>query len=657
MPDSVVIESVARARDFVRARATGLPGEHTFCPGGQVSLYASCYAALALHTLGGLASLTPGERMAWCDYLNEWQDPGTGMYEGPELAPDEFARPDLDPTYVRLHLAAHVLPALGLLGGHPAHPLRFARPFADPDRLRLWLQARDWRRAWLEGNNLLFVGQFLLHLRDHEAEPRAEGALDLYFDWLDGQQDPSTGLWGTNGYCDGYEALYGAYHQLLVYHCCHRPVRHTERIIDTVLTLQHRDGSFSRLPGGGACEDVDAVDVLVNLVKRTGYRLDDVCRALELAVPHLLRQQAPDGGFVFRWGRSYMQSGLLRTFAPVGTADLFSTWFRLHTLALISQVIEVPELEGAAWGFNPTCSMGWHDLGSGGSVSAHWHSVAAIREPASGSREEARRPLETRRGSHTAESESLARQGSAPGVSPSDLGRRLLGRFVRALPPDRALRVLVGLDALLGRLDREDGQDTLAFTTRSYLDRLGRERAYELAGGLEVQFWWALAYRCLVRHLSPGERVVHLGCGSGSLSFSMASQAGVVVTASDADPVQVGAARVRYHHPRLSFAPATALPLPDIPPDVVVLTDLEDGRAAWHRWSVCWLHWAEVPVLAQLTAAPPSWRHAARALKVSQAQALGLVPSGWSVLSVDQEGGSAFARLRPPPGKAVSAYD
>ncbi|MEZ4681893.1 MAG: hypothetical protein R2932_47560 [Caldilineaceae bacterium] len=107
------------------------------------------------------------------------------------------------------------------------------------------------RCVWLEGNNLLFVGQLLVFLRDIEENKQAQLALDFYFDWLDSQVDPQTGLWGTNGYCSPFVAMCGGYHQLLVYYYEHRPVLRIEQLIDTVLALQHIDGGFS--PKGGRC--------------------------------------------------------------------------------------------------------------------------------------------------------------------------------------------------------------------------------------------------------------------------------------------------------------------------------------------------------------------------------------------------------------------
>lgn len=347
---------------FIESRGAENVGEYRMCDGGSVTLYASCFAVMALHYLGALERIGREQQAKWADYIKSWQNPETGLFVGPEIRGGELKSSLHDWDHITMHLTAHALPALNILGSQPLHSLRFAKVFLDQKYLLKWLDQRNWHQAWLEGNNLLFIGQFLIYMRDHENEKSAQVALNTYFDWLDSQQDPLTGLWGTNGYCDIYEALYGAYHQLLVYYYCNRPVHYPRQIINTVLKLQHPDGSFTRYGGGGTCEDVDAVDVLVNLYKRTGYRPAAVRYALEMVLKNVLDKQKADGGFVYRHGESFMQLGISSTFVPANTPDLFSTWFRIHTIGLICEILKKNPLSQINWRFNNTCSMGWHDF-------------------------------------------------------------------------------------------------------------------------------------------------------------------------------------------------------------------------------------------------------------------------------------------------------
>lgn len=338
------------------------PNSYAFASyhGGRETLYASAFAVMILQTVGQLPTLSAAERRAWADYLNRWQDPETGRYLGPEIAPDELLNPEHDWDLVTMHLTAHVLPALSLLGSGTTYPLSFAHNFLDLDYLHKWLESRDWRHAWREGNNLIAVAQFLIWLRDREGLAEAQDALDMFFAWLDNQIDPSTGLWGTDYGCPPLLAMYGAYHQLLAYYFENRPIPYPERLIDTVLSLQHPDGGFHPAGGGGACEDTDGIDILVNLYKRVDYKRPCIRRALRRAIPNLLSKQLPDGGFAYRLNEPFIHLGIRRTQTPPNVSNLFPTWFRLHSLALIAEVLTDHSISQLSWGFNDTCSMGWH---------------------------------------------------------------------------------------------------------------------------------------------------------------------------------------------------------------------------------------------------------------------------------------------------------
>ncbi len=350
-----------QALEFIASCRAAETGYYVICPSGQITLGASCYAAMTMHYLGALHEISAEEKANWAQAIRKFQNPQTGLFEGPEI---QDARNSLSSDafeYASLHLTSLVLPALDVLESRPDLSIAWAKQFLGKERLREWLSQRDWRRAWHEGNNLLFLGQFLIHLRDQEKIAKAQTALDAYFEWLDLQMDPQTGLWGTNGFCDAYEAVYGAYHQLLVYYYCERPLPYAARTIDTVLRLQHPDGTFTRRGGGGACEDVDAVDMIVNCYRRTGHRPRAVRFALADCLDAILQNRMPDGGFVYVRNQPLIQSGLQRTYCPPNTSNLFATWFRVHTIALICGIVRDHPLASIPWQFNRVCSMGWHN--------------------------------------------------------------------------------------------------------------------------------------------------------------------------------------------------------------------------------------------------------------------------------------------------------
>jgi hypothetical protein len=131
-------------------------------------------------------------------------------------------------------------------------------------------------------------------------------------------------------------------------------------LVDVALSLQHPDGGFNPDGGGGACEDVDAVDILVNMYKQFDYKRSRIRIALRRSLRQVLEMQAPDGGFVYRRDQPFVHMGIAKTASPANQSNLFPTWFRIHTLALISEILTDETIVKVDWKFNNTCSMGWH---------------------------------------------------------------------------------------------------------------------------------------------------------------------------------------------------------------------------------------------------------------------------------------------------------
>lgn len=326
-------------------------------PNRKVTLYGTCYGILTKYYLNNLPDLSQNV----IDFILDCQNPETGLFEEPEFSFEYFKEKKHDAEHILLHLLCTVLPVLQQFNIKPKYPIKEAHKFCNLTYLEQWLNERDWSKAWLEGNNLLFIGQILVFLRDEEKTAEAQKALDYWFDWLDKEIDPDTGLWGTNGYCSPFQAMCGGYHQLLVYYYESRPIQYPDKLVDTVLALQHRDGGFSPTGGGGACEDVDAVDILVNLYKLYDYKRPQIRLALRKCLRHILSLQNEDGGFPYKRNALQSHMGIPDTVAMPNISTMFATWFRIHTLALIAEILtDEHTISGIKFNFNEALSMGWH---------------------------------------------------------------------------------------------------------------------------------------------------------------------------------------------------------------------------------------------------------------------------------------------------------
>ena len=67
-----------------------------------------------------------------------------------------------------------------------------------------------------------------------------------------------------------------------------------------IISFQNIDGMFAPQMGGGGCEDIDAIDTLVQLYLRTGYRSDDVKKVLKKSYDAITALESDKGGFI--WG-------------------------------------------------------------------------------------------------------------------------------------------------------------------------------------------------------------------------------------------------------------------------------------------------------------------------------------------------------------------
>ena len=357
------------ASGFVLANRVGDSFQFRMSKDGQVTLYSSVFAVMTLHYTGTLRQFTDREKREWAEYINSFQDPDTGIYRAPEIFEGQIEGGGHNEEHLALHLVAHILPALDLLDSRPKYKLDFTRKFLNVETLRSWLSDRDWSKAWLEGNNLLFVGQLLVHMHETGVEGAAQ-ALEVFMQWLDDQVDRQTGLWGTNGFCDRYTAIYGGYHQLLLYYYLGRPLVAPDKLIDTTLSIQHLDGGYSRWNGGGTCQDVDAVDILVNLYKLTDYRRRDIRRSLRRSYASVMRRKTIEGGFCDRIGHEFNHMGMEMTRTPPDRANMFSTWFGVHTMALMAELFKHEWRDCNTFddviAFNRRCSMGWHRKASCG---------------------------------------------------------------------------------------------------------------------------------------------------------------------------------------------------------------------------------------------------------------------------------------------------
>lgn len=200
---------------------------------GAPDIYGTGDAAVILYTLGLLPD-SSGEKERWAASLQKFQNPETGMFAGEGHTP--------------IHSAAFAVSTLELFDAKPLYPLKELERFVDERELISFLEGLDWLNSpW--GESLNGAGLYAaLVLSDSVADLWEK----VYFDWLEQNADPETGLWrkGCVLTADGEAAgaplfhhLAGTFHYLFNLAYRKMPIQYPERLLDTCLSL-HGSGKL-----------------------------------------------------------------------------------------------------------------------------------------------------------------------------------------------------------------------------------------------------------------------------------------------------------------------------------------------------------------------------------------------------------------------------
>ncbi|WP_119462022.1 class I SAM-dependent methyltransferase [Rhodospirillaceae bacterium SYSU D60014] len=123
------------------------------------------------------------------------------------------------------------------------------------------------------------------------------------------------------------------------------------------------------------------------------------------------------------------------------------------------------------------------------------------------------------------------------------------------LPPDEALRFVLGLEAALYPIE---GRLSVAY-----------------GGGLHTKHRHMRYHDFFVDRIASGERVLDIGCGLGKLAYEIAERSDAIVTAVDLVPRNIEIATQRFAHPRVTYKIADATrQMEDGPFNVVVLSNV-----------------------------------------------------------------------------------
>lgn len=271
---------IQSVKHIVDRHNLGKPGEYTRWltqnEAGTRDLGATPYgcanAANILYTIGALPD-SFDEKQAFAQVLQSFQDAQSGLFT--------------NPGNYEAHTTAFVSGALYLLGAKPLHQARAFRQHTTKDALFRFMDSIDWANApWLGAH--LGAGIYASMLLTGTAGDDWE---DLYFEWLNTNADPSTGLWKRNALegAPRFHYLAAAFHYVFNYEYAKRALPYPQALLDTCIQA-YRDGAcidFAREVGWA---DIDFTYLLARVQRRAGTRFEETQQILTEIADGLISQ-------------------------------------------------------------------------------------------------------------------------------------------------------------------------------------------------------------------------------------------------------------------------------------------------------------------------------------------------------------------------------
>ena len=236
------------------------------------------------------------------------------------------------------HLTLHVVMALAALGTKPRRRFEWLDLLADPAALVAWLESQNWDdRVAFTSNAVQNRIACMQYVRDFMHDVSFAPAINIALDYLSQKCNPTTGLWGSSRPDTPQmlsEQVQAAYHFWLLYSYDFIEIPYPHLAIPFVLKTQSALGGYGPYPTpSSACEDIDLIDPIVRF---GGVASAQCATSARRALPWVIHNFNDDGGAVFRRDAEFVYGHQLLS-SRQNESNLFATWFRLLSLALIDR--------------------------------------------------------------------------------------------------------------------------------------------------------------------------------------------------------------------------------------------------------------------------------------------------------------------------------
>ena len=241
--------------------------------------YGCANAINILYTIGALPDAME-ERQAMVQVLQAFQDAETGLF--------------VNPGNYETHTTAFVSGALKLLNAKPLYTAEAFRKYESKEALFQFMDDIDWaKNPWLGSH--LGAGLYASMLQTGTSTDEWE---DLYFEWLDTNADPETGLW-KRGFLEGaprFHYLAATFHYVFNYEHAKRALPYPKALLDTCIQA-YRDDACIDFTKEVGWPDIDFAYLLARVQRRAGTRYEEtqqILREIADGLIHQLYAMAPE---------------------------------------------------------------------------------------------------------------------------------------------------------------------------------------------------------------------------------------------------------------------------------------------------------------------------------------------------------------------------
>ncbi len=247
---------------------------YKFSASQGATAFSACFALFLIDLFRGVEKFTQQEREEWISYIQSFQNKEYGYFE-----PGDYFLGEQERT--RYQLTSFCLSAFRILSASPKYPLQFVRQWQTPHDIQKYLYQEGCHIGrGGSGNKAMFLAIFLTHEYERTKDQEFLQLLDAWFAFHDQAQNQA-GFWGRYYSAYHYKGFQNGFHQLLVYFYWRKKVNKFERIVDLLLKIQNKNGSFTPSPFCGMCWEYDAAHILLNAFSRLDYRRDEIKKSLQ----------------------------------------------------------------------------------------------------------------------------------------------------------------------------------------------------------------------------------------------------------------------------------------------------------------------------------------------------------------------------------------